>query len=220
MGDFPEVLSLRKRKSVVVDSFPVMRDAVAKLLKQHRLADVVEKFDTAHSAFKGCLQLRPDFLITDVDLGGSRMGLDLCRSLKQLDAPPQVMVFSSTSAPNIVADCISSGADSFVHRSADPAYFVTAVRAMIGDRPVWYAGEDHEASIDVACIGPNIAQALTNREQEVLALLLQRYSNPEISNRLFLARQTVKNYVSSILQKLELSSRHELLTTYAESSCR
>lgn len=197
-----------------------MRDAVAKLLLQHRLVDVIDKFDTANSAFEDCSRLRPDLVITDVDLGGSGMGLELCRRLKQLDVPPQVMVFSSTSAPNIVADCISSGADSFVHRSADPAFFVTAVQAMIIAQPVWFAGKDHETATDVSCIGANVAQALTHREQEVLALLLQRYSNPEISSRLFLARQTVKNYVSSILQKLELSSRHELLTTYAESSCQ
>lgn len=219
MGDFLEV-SFRNRKAVVVDKFPVMRDAVAKLLQQHRLADVVEKFDTANSAFETCSRIQPDFVVTDVDLGGSKMGLELCRRIKQFDAPPQVMVFSSMSAPNIVADCISSGADSFVHRSADPAFFVTAVKAMIGARPVWYAGEDHETSTEVPCISPNAARALTNREQEVLALLLQRYSNPEISTRLFLARQTVKNYVSSILQKLELSNRHELLATYAEISCR
>jgi two-component system response regulator DevR len=62
------------------------------------------------------------------------------------------------------------------------------------------------------------AANLTQREQEVLALLMQRLTNEEIRNELRLAAQTVKNHVSNVLRKLGLQSRRELATRVSSLS--
>ncbi|WP_371480757.1 response regulator [Kitasatospora sp. NBC_00315] len=199
------------QRVVVVDPWPLLRDAVADLLQDNGAARVVGAARGGEQGWELCRSLAPDLVITDADLLAAGDGIRLGRRLKALARPPQVLVYSGSNDPSIVVECLGGAADCFVHRSAEPELLVSAVRGLAGGRPVWFVGEQGQGvpaggdPVDGALL-----RAMTGREQEVLGLLLRRYSNDEIAGELCLARQTVKNYVSSVLQKLEMSSRREL----------
>ena len=107
-------------------------------------------------------------------------------------------------------------ADSFVYRKADTNQLFEAITAVCRGVPTWYVGGHDRDLVGQVVPGPDLgilAGQLTARELQVLELLLCRYSNAEIADELHLAHQTVKNYVSTILQKLDVSSRRELLSS-------
>ncbi|GAB2688104.1 LuxR C-terminal-related transcriptional regulator [Kitasatospora kifunensis] len=199
------------QRAVVVDPWPLLRDAVAGLLTDAEAARVVGTARSDAEGWELCRTLGPDLVITDADLLAPGDGIRLGRRLRSLARPPQVLVYSGSNEPSVVVECLGGAADCFVHRSAEPELLVSAVRGLAGGRPVWFVGEQgRDAPARGDLVDGALLRAMTSREQEVLGLLLRRYSNEEIAGELCLARQTVKNYVSSVLQKLELSSRREL----------
>jgi DNA-binding NarL/FixJ family response regulator len=206
------------RSAVIVDHFPVVLDAITDLISRHRIAETVASADTAIAALDQCVRLGRDLVITDVDLGRTREGIWLCRRLKQLPRPPSVLMYSSTKDASAIVECICSGADSFVHRSASPGVVVSALREMLAARSSWFFGDDGRSPVESVALDRRAVDILTERERQVLALLLRRYSNHEIAADLFLARQTVKNYVSNVLQKLGFASRGELLLMHSVSA--
>ncbi|WP_328322465.1 response regulator transcription factor [Streptomyces sp. NBC_00388] len=211
MADIYTMSSLSQHRAVVVaDPFPVPRAAVASLLRHSGAADTTAEADSRESALEAVRRLRANLLITEVDLAGRGDGLQLCRQAKQLARPPQVLMFTGTGDPAVVAACLAGGADGFVHRSATPQRLVRAVETLAAGRPVWYLRE-HSATAAAEPLQEARLRGMTAREQQILGLLLGRFSNDEIAAELQLARQTVKNHVSNVLHKLGAANRRELL---------
>lgn len=205
----PELL--RGRTAVVADPFPVSRQAVASLIRHSGAVDDAAQAAGRAAAFELVRRLHADIVISDVDLEHRGDGLALCRQAKRLPVPPTVLIFTGADDPSVVAACLASGADGFVHRTASPERLLQAVDTLAAGRPVWYLREHPlEAAREE---GPSRVPGLTGREQQVLGLLLGRYSNEEIASELHLARQTVKNHVSSVLHKIGVASRKELLVS-------
>jgi DNA-binding NarL/FixJ family response regulator len=205
--------SLSQHRSVVVaDPFPISRGAVAQLLRRCGGADDVAETGDPDGALEAVRRRGAGMVLTDVDLTAEGDGVRLCARLKRLAHPPAVLMFAGSNDPSVVARCMTAGADGFVHRSATPERLVRAVESVAVGRPVWFLGETarERAAGDVHAAAPR--HGMTAREQQVLGLLLGRYSNDEIAAELHLARQTVKNHVSSVLQKLGAANRRELLS--------
>ncbi len=207
------------RAAVVADPFPVHRSAVASLLLLAGAADNTVEADSPRTALEAVRRTGAAMLITEVDLVGRGDGIQLCRQVKRLARPPLVLVFTASGDPAVVAACLAGGADGFVHRSASTEQLVRAVEALGAGRPVWYLSENR-AHEQAKAAGPPRVHGMTLREQEVLGLLLARFSNDEIAAELHLARQTVKNHVSSLLRKIGVTNRRELLATWGASAGR
>jgi DNA-binding NarL/FixJ family response regulator len=196
-------------RAVVVDRWPLVRNAIEELLITQSI-EIAGTAGTFENAFQLCRSVNPDIVITDCTLLGSADGLALGRRLRALKERPYVLMYSSSNAPEVVAACISGAADGFLHRSAEPETLILAVETLIVGKPVWSLSAGEAIPVQRSLHHDSQLSLLTSREKEVLRLLLQRYTNDEIAQELVLAKQTVKNYVSTILQKLEISSRREL----------
>jgi DNA-binding NarL/FixJ family response regulator len=199
---------------LVVDGHPAIRLAVATLLSSHPRVRGVDEAMTPEQAMRAALSRRPTFVVLETRLGRRPLqGSSLCRWLKQLPEPPRVLVYSADDSPAHVTAAIAAGADSFVHKSASCPTLVDAIERTRTGQRVWILGEQPAAPAEPD--RPVLAgeKAMTRREEEVLSLLLRRYTNDEIAAELCLAHQTVKNHVSSVLRKLGKTSRRDLFPT-------
>jgi DNA-binding NarL/FixJ family response regulator len=192
---------------VVVEYFPLVRRAVAQTLSADERLVVAGMAESASHGARLAEDVRAHIVVTDAHLRAPNEGLGLCRTIKNLAHQPRGVVYTGDRSAQVIADCVAVGVDSFVHKSVEPEDLVEAVWATRLDRRSWVLGYEDDAPPEALLAGN-----LTDREQEVLALLMQRLTNDEIRAELQLAPQTVKNHVSSVLRKVGVRSRRELVT--------
>ncbi len=118
------------------------------------------------------------------------------------------MALTSFPEENLVQDALQAGAISYLLKDVTASELADAIRSAHVGRST-LAPQAAEALIHAATHPPAPGYGLTPREFEVLALMVEGLSNPEIANRLIVTRSTVKFHVSSILAKLGVTSRTE-----------
>lgn len=194
---------------LLVEDHPVVRLGLRTVIAAQPDMEVVGAAETTADALARAGDLAPDLVIQPLRLEGEPRGIELCRELKSLVRTPKVLIYSSYNSTEEASSSFLSGADSFVHKGEDSARLLDTIRATAAGRRVWLLGvetKDQSAQLQELMAG----SSLTRREQEVLGFMLQRLTNAQIANELFIELPTVKTHVSSILGKLGLRSRREL----------
>lgn len=135
--------------------------------------------------------------------------IDLCRQLKALPHSPRVVFHTAHNHPADVAAATLAGADGFIHKSVQEEEFTEAVEDVLSGNPVWLFGVGRKYADKLIRTSMMVAR-LSSREQEVLHLVLWRYSAEEIASQLRIQPQTIRNYSVSIKKKLGYGSRKEL----------
>lgn len=194
---------------LVVEDHPVVRLGLKTVIEAQADMEVVGEVESTHDAVAYGRDLTPDLVILPLRLEGELRGIELCRELKTLAPAPRVLIYTSYNSAEDASASFLSGADSFVHKQEDSARLLATIRSTVEGRRTWLLGAETRDESD------RLQQAversgLTQREREVLGFMLQRFSNAEIANELFIELPTVKTHVSSILAKLGVQSRQDL----------
>jgi DNA-binding NarL/FixJ family response regulator len=175
--------------------------------------DIVGDAGDADSAVEGILATRPDVVLLDVHLpgGGGRAVLE---AVLRVLPETRFLAISVSDAAEDVISVIRAGAGGYVTKSISPADLVAAIRtvrdgdAVFSPRLAGFVLDAFRGRL-AAPFDPELDQ-LTNREREVLRHIARGYSYKEVAQSLHLSARTVETHVSSVLRKLQLSSRHEL----------
>jgi DNA-binding NarL/FixJ family response regulator len=183
---------------LLVDDHPVVRRGLRALLEVQDGIVVVGEAGDGQAAVSLAASLRPDIVLLDLRLPGID-GTTLIETLRA--AGPRVLVLTSATEPSVAARAARAGAAGVLYKDIDPDALVRAIRA-VGDGHVLLAAE----TIGSLLRGSR-AEALTPRENEVLAQIAEGRSNREIARLLGLSEKTVKAHVSSVLAKLGVQDR-------------
>jgi DNA-binding NarL/FixJ family response regulator len=212
----------RKLRVFIVDDHSLFRAGVRSELGGHvEVAGEADDVDPAIALIGQCL---PDVVLLDVHLpgGGGQLVVTAIKA-----AYPQVrfLALSASDAPEDVIAVIRAGARGYVTKTISSPELVDAIRRVAAGDAVFsprLAGFvlDAFAALPEAEAGeptfdPELDQ-LTTREREVLRLIARGYTYKEIARDLFISAKTVESHVSSVLRKLQLSSRHQLTRWAAE----
>lgn len=205
----PAAPDLRRLRVVVVDDHQLFRSGVRTELSFS--VDVVADAGTVDGAVAAVEVHRPDVVLVDVHMpdGG---GAAVIRRV-QLDRPDtRFLALSVSDAPEDVIATIRAGARGYVTKTISGPELIDAVRR-IADGDAVFSPRLAGFVLDAFATGdpsePDLDQ-LTPREREVLRLIARGYAYKEVARRLSLSVKTVETHVSSVLRKLQLSSRHEL----------
>ena len=200
---------------VLVDDHGIFRSGVRSELG--RRVEVVGEAEDVQPAIKLISELKPDVVLLDVHLPGGG-GQAVIESVKASNPEVKFLALSASDAPEDVIAVIRAGARGYVTKTISTAELADAVlRVAAGDAVFSHrlAGFvlDAFASGPPADVKPSIdpeLEQLTSREREVLRLIAQGYTYKEIARELFISVKTVESHVSSVLRKLQLSTRHQL----------
>ncbi|HEX6522385.1 MAG TPA: response regulator transcription factor [Streptosporangiaceae bacterium] len=213
---------------VLVDDHGLFRSGVRNELG--RRVEVVGEADDVQPAIALIEQVRPDVVLLDVHLpgGGGHM---VIQAIKPAHPEVRFLALSASDAPEDVIAVIRAGARGYVTKTISTDELADAIgRVASGDAVFSHrlAGFVLDAFAALPEAGPSAAggqvkpsfdpelDQLTAREREVLRLIAQGYTYKEIAKELFISVKTVETHVSSVLRKLQLSTRHQLTRWAAE----
>ena len=194
---------------MLVDDHAVVRSGLsAFLLAFDDLVLVGEAADGQEAVVKAG-QIQPDVILMDMVM--PRMdGAQATGAIRSTNPSIQIIALTSFKEDDLVQNALKSGAISYLLKNVSAEDLAKAIRAAHAGRST-LAPEAAEVLIHTARAAgvPLLGHDLTDREREVLSLIVGGYNNTEISEKLVVSKSTVKFHVSNILSKLHVSSRTE-----------
>ncbi len=194
---------------LIVDDHPLFRDGLAALLRSKPDFEVVGLVADGGEAVEFVRRTPTDVVLMDLNLP-TMSGVDATAAINALPDRPGVLVLTMVDDDDTVVAAMRSGARGYVLKGADGDEIASALRTVASGGAVFGAGV--AAHVLALSSTPKADQGadpngLTDREREVLELLATGSSNAQIARTLGLSLKTVQNYVSRILDKLQVSDR-------------
>jgi DNA-binding NarL/FixJ family response regulator len=195
---------------LIVDDHPVFREGLRGLLAALDSVEVVGAVADGEHAVTRAAQDDVDVVLMDLNLPGMS-GVEATRAITDSPRPPAVLVVTMVDDDDTVVAAMRAGARGYVLKGATGDEIGAAVQAVASGGAVFGAGVARrilERASSPAVNRPSVGgQQLTERETQILQLLADGHSNAQIARRLQLSHKTVQNYVSRILDKLQVSDR-------------
>ena len=202
---------------LLVDDHEVVRRGLRDLLDTENDVTIVAEASGVDEAMVRARSTEPDVAVIDMRLPDGD-GLQLCRQLRALDAPPRCLVLTAFDDEQALVGAINAGASGYLLKQVRGQDLVNAVREVAAGRslldPVTTTRVLDRIRQDSTHI-PDEFDALTEQERNVLELIGEGLTNRQIAERLFLAEKTVKNYVTSVLAKLGMERRTQAAAWFA-----
>ncbi|MEV0892729.1 response regulator transcription factor [Promicromonospora sp. NPDC050262] len=200
---------------VLADDEPLVRAGLAGILETDDGIRVVAQGSSGEEALAAVHAHRPDVVLLDVRMG-TMSGLETLAEIRRTAGSLPCLMVTTFGEDEYIAEAIRLGADGFVLKSGDPRELLLAVRAAASGGAFFSPAVSRrllQTGLGTRFIAQQEArrrfERLTQREQEVLALIGEGLPNPEIAARLHLAEGTVKVHVTSILRTTGARNRVE-----------
>jgi two-component system, NarL family, response regulator DevR len=204
---------------MLVDDSTVVRAGLRALLgAEHDIAIVGEAASVAEGV-EACARLRPQVLLLDVRLPDGS-GIDACRQILRRSPATRVIILTSAIDDRIVDDAIRAGAHGYLLKEVDARGLVAAVRDVASGKSILDPAVTTRV-MQMVRTGNSTRDGystLSPQEKRVLALIAEGCTNKEVGVKLGLSEKTVKNYLSTVFEKLQVSRRAEAAAIYAQEN--
>jgi DNA-binding NarL/FixJ family response regulator len=197
---------------LLVDDHEVVRSGIRAMLESTDDIVVAGEAGTAREAVERAAAVLPDVIVMDVRLGDGS-GIEATREIRAARPVTQVLMLTSFADEEALFASIMAGASGYVLKQIHGAELVNAIRTVGAGHslldPAVTAGVLDRLRKGKHLLKDEKLARLSPQEERILALVADGRTNRQIGEELKLAEKTVKNYVSSILQKLEVARRAE-----------
>jgi DNA-binding NarL/FixJ family response regulator len=199
---------------MIADDHPIFRFGLRTLLKADHMMEVVGEASNGEDAIREASLVSPDVILMDLNMPGIN-GIEATRRILTEQPQVHILVLTMFEDDDSVFAAMRAGARGYLLKGAEGSETLQAIRVVsrgeaifspaIAGRMMQYFGAPRF---------PNMQEPfpeLTDREREVLSLIAQGYTNQAIAERLVISPRTLRNHISSIFSKLQVTSRLEAI---------
>lgn len=194
---------------LIVEDDPMMQLGLEQSLSSAPDITVIGQADDGYTAVEQAQKLKPDVIVMDIGLP-RQDGIAATQQIKSAQPDVRIVMLTSHTTENEVIGSLSSGADAYCVKGMSVDRLVTAIHAAYEGASYLdpqVARQVMEHLKPTASVEPNVVGQLSQRELEVLKLMVEGLSNPEIAAALYLSPNTVKTHVRGIMNKLAVDDR-------------
>lgn len=192
---------------VIAEDQKMLLGALAALLDLEEDMTVVGRASNGDEAVKLVRLLQPDICLMDIEMPG-KSGLDAAEAMRDQGLACKMIILTTFARTGYFERALKAGVNGYLLKDSPSEELASAIRSVMAGRRI-YAPE----LVDEAYSEEN---PLTERENEVLHLMADGKSTKEIADRLYLTTGTVRNYISVILDKLDVGNRIEAIKRFKE----
>ena len=205
-------------KVLITDDDALIRDSLKILIELEDDIEVVGTASTGQEAFEMCQKLRPDLVLMDIRMPvldgvlGTKLIKEHFKNIK-------VLILTTFKDDEYIKEAIKNGSEGYILKNQSSESIIESIRTVCSGNSVFEKNvADTLSSMlrDEKISNPQDF-ALTEREFDVLKYIAEGLSNKEISQKLFLSDGTIRNYVTNLLEKLNLRDRTQLAIFYLKN---
>jgi two-component system, NarL family, response regulator DevR len=212
---------LPKIRLLLVDDSELVRTGLRTLLGTEPTLEIVAEAANVSGAVTAAVKHKPDVILLDIRLPDGT-GVDACRQILAQDSTARVLILTSVVEDAVVDEALRAGAHGYLLKEIDGRGLVNAIRDVAAGKSVL------DPSVTARVMqrmksghgGRDAFATLSPQEKRVLALIAEGCTNKEVGVKLGLSEKTVKNYLSTVFEKLNVSRRAEAAAIYAHEQRR
>lgn len=187
---------------LITDDHQMLIDGIRSLLRNEKGIEIVGEAHRGEEALETLKNIRPDLLITDVNMPGMS-GIELTRIVKERFPSVRILVLTMYNDAQNINEILMAEAEGYILKNTGKEELIAAIRK-IADHGTYYCNEvisilKSELKTEKAEVEP--ADSLTTREREILKLICHEHSSAEIAEKLFISHHTVDTHRKNILHK-------------------
>lgn len=195
-------------KVMLADDHVLMREGIKHLLEFDGSIEVIEEANDGIECLEKLKQKRPDILLLDINMSDMN-GIEVLEELKRVNDPLKVLILTVHSEVEYLVKAIDIGADGYILKDSGSQELKQAINVIMDGES--YIQPNLLPALNSRLINRDIdkekLETLTKREMEILTQVAGGMFNKEIANNLNISERTVKNHISNIFKKIEVSDR-------------
>jgi two-component system, NarL family, response regulator DevR len=210
-----------RTRVLLVDDSEVVRVGLAALLGTAEELQIIGQAATVAAGVEACTRLRPDVVLMDIRLPDGT-GIDACRQILKRAPETRVLILTSVVDDSTVDEAIRAGAHGYLLKEIDGRGLINAIRDVAAGKSILDPAITARVMqfVKSNSTGRDALASLSPQERRVLALIAEGCTNKEVGLKLGLSEKTVKNYLSTVFEKLHVSRRAEAAVIYAQERQR
>ncbi len=205
-------------KILIIDDHPLVADGIATMTRDLEWLQIVEACRSAAAALDFLREKEPEIILLDISLPDMN-GLDLCREIRKINKVSKIIGLTSANETGLIVQFLQNGGDGYLLKNMERAELLDAINQVMDGRR--YLSRDaneklleHFGSVNDAMKN---APVLTRREKEILMLLHDGMTGPQIAGKLFLSPYTVETHRKNLMQKFGVNNLQQLLRVAKEN---
>ncbi|MGJ7909922.1 response regulator [Neobacillus sp. LXY-1] len=210
-----------KMKILLADDHPLFRGGVRNLIQTTDDLDVIGEAATGEEAIELAMSLKPDVIVMDIRMPGIN-GMEATKKIKESQPEIKILIVTMLKNDKSVFTAMQMGASGYVLKDAGEMELLHSIR-VIGNGGAVFSSDiasrmmNYFSKQEPSDNQSRVLAELTVREKEILELIVEEFTNVQIATKLHLSAKTVANHVSNILNKLQVTDRHEVKKLYNQS---
>lgn len=193
---------------LLVDDHSVVRWGIRSLLEKNPRFNVCGEAENLQDTYDMIKKISPDIVLLDIKLPDGN-GVSGCGEIKRISPKTKVIILTAYADEQTIRETVRAGADGYLLKTIDSKAIISSILSVYGGANVF---DPHVTGSIINSAERKMSNGdspLTHKEESILELLSLGKTNKEIARELFISEKTVRNYVSSLMKKINVSNRTE-----------
>jgi DNA-binding NarL/FixJ family response regulator len=196
-----------KKRVLIVEDDQEIRNSFSLIVNSSQKFMVINAYNNCESAIDNLQRDKPEIILTDIELPGMN-GIQGTKLIKEKSPHSDIIMVTVYEDSELVFEALKAGASGYITKSANYMELLTALEEIVkGGAPM--SSRIARMVIDNFHVNPN--SPLTRRETEILQLIAEGKTYTQISEELFISKETAKTHIKNIYSKLQVNSKSEAI---------